>query len=326
LKLISFVTAAGDEPRIGALKDDEIFVDLLAASQFRDGERPHQFRSMLLFIQDWRTALDRAYDVFERATDEHCVPLTSVKLLSPLPVPQQMRDCLGFRGHLANTLNVANQLAGCSEYNERQISMMELSKIKPYWYKCNRFSVCGHDQEIEWPAYSSIIDYEHELAAVIGRRGRGLSGDEAERSIFGYTIFNDLSARDVQSDEMTMFGPTKSKDFDNGNVLGPCIVTCDEFDIGKAVMTCRVNGEIRNVGHASDMDHSFPDLISAISEHETIYPGEIVASGTVTGGSGLDIGRFLEPGDTVELEVAGIGKLRNKIVSAGTAGAVAPVG
>jgi 2-keto-4-pentenoate hydratase/2-oxohepta-3-ene-1,7-dioic acid hydratase in catechol pathway len=159
------------------------------------------------------------------------------------------------------------------------------------------------------------MDYELELAAVIGKTGKNISKENAPSHIFGYTIFNDLSARDVQPDEMQARGPSRSKDFDGANVIGPCIVTADAFDPVNARMTSRINGETQGGGSVSSMDFSFSDLIAFISESETLHAGELLGSGTVGTGCGLETGRMLRSGDVVELEIDGIGILRTEVVA-----------
>ena len=160
------------------------------------------------------------------------------------------------------------------------------------------------------------MDYELEIGMVLGRTGVKISREQAGEYIFGYTIFNDLSARDTQLLEMEgQLGPTQGKDFDGGNVFGPCIVTADEFSPDDARMTVRVNGEVRSEGRSGDMMYSFEDLIAYISRDETLYAGEILGSGTVGGGCGLEAGKLLESGDVVELEIEGIGSLRNRIIA-----------
>ena len=167
-----------------------------------------------------------------------------------------------------------------------------------------------------WPAYSKTIDYELEFACVIGKTGRNIAKDKARDYIFGYTIFNDLSARDEQSQEMLCsLGPGKGKDFDNSNPIGPCIVTADEIpDPYVLDMIVRVNGQERGRGNSREMGWKYEDCIAFVTRDETIYPGELFCSGTVGNGSGLEIGRYVEPGEVVELEVEKIGVLRNRIV------------
>jgi 2-keto-4-pentenoate hydratase/2-oxohepta-3-ene-1,7-dioic acid hydratase in catechol pathway len=175
--------------------------------------------------------------------------------------------------------------------------------------------VIGPDADVRWPRYANLLDYELEFACVIGRSGVDIPREKARDHIFGYTIFNDISARDYQTREMSaMLGPAKGKDFDTGNVLGPCIVTADELDPDDLTMLARVNGEEWSRGSSASMYHRFEDCIAHVSQCETLHPGELLCSGTVGNGSGMELKRFLQPGDLVELEVEGIGVLANRAV------------
>ena len=161
------------------------------------------------------------------------------------------------------------------------------------------------------------MDFELELACVIGRRGKDIAKGAAPAHIFGYTVFNDFSARDAQGIEMEgRLGPAKGKDFDGANVLGPCIVTADEIGDPYALrMQARVNGETWCDASSSTMHWKFDDLVAHISQGETLHPGEIIGSGTVGGGCGLEHARFLSSGDLVELEIEKIGTLRNRVLA-----------
>ena len=280
-------------------------LDLQAAHQRRFGAESAALASMQDLIEAGPAALalvDRLRA--DRATSDSCA-VQEIRLLAPLPRPLQMRDALTFRAHLADTQG---------DFTVQQQAMLDRFLSRPFWYKCNRLSVVGPDVDVIWPAYSQVMDYEHELAMVIGCRGRAIALKDAPRHIFGYTIFNDFSARDLQGPEMSALGPARCKDFDGGNVLGPCIVTADEFDPTNATMTLRINGEVVNRGNAGTMHYSFAELITFISEGETLHPGEIICSGTVGGGCGAENGRFLNSGDIVELEIERIGSLRNRVL------------
>jgi 2-keto-4-pentenoate hydratase/2-oxohepta-3-ene-1,7-dioic acid hydratase in catechol pathway len=175
-------------------------------------------------------------------------------------------------------------------------------------------TVIGPEEEIPWPAYTEKLDHELELAAIIGKRGKNISKETAFSYIFGYTIWNDVSARDVQVRELPVnMGPCKAKDWDGSNVLGPCIVTADEVNSGNLRMTVRVNGEVWGEDTSAHMHHTFADMIAYASQAQTLYPGEVFGSGTAAGGSGLELDRFLQEGDVVEMEIEGIGILRNRV-------------
>ena len=167
--------------------------------------------------------------------------------------------------------------------------------------------------EIPWPYYTRKLDFECEIACVVGKKGKNILLDDAENYIFGYMIFNDFSARDIQKKEMVLrMGPAKGKDF--ANSLGPYLVTKDEVDPKKDFsLKAYVNEELWSEGHFKDQFWGFPLMVSHLSQEETIYPGDVIGSGTFYRGCGLDLDRWIKPGDIVELEVAKLGKLRNKI-------------
>jgi 2-keto-4-pentenoate hydratase/2-oxohepta-3-ene-1,7-dioic acid hydratase in catechol pathway len=323
MRLVTFV--ADGAQRIGAwIDDDRYIVDFAAAG----GGGDPVFASMQALIESGSDALDRARElVGKTARDRRGVVETrAVHILAPLPIPVQMRDFLCFEKHLVQAFNRMRHVrAAAAPDPEKALREMErdgtfnVPKIwyeRPSFYKPSRFAVCGPDQDVAWPAYSKTIDYELEFACVIGKAGRNIAKEQARGYIFGYTIFNDLSARDEQSQEMlSNLGPGKGKDFDNSNPIGPCIVTADEIPDPYALdMIVRVNGEERGRGNSREMGWKYEDCIAFVSRDETIHPGELFCSGTVGNGSGLEIGRYLQPGEVVELEVEKIGVLRNRIV------------
>ena len=233
-------------------------------------------------------------------------PVDGARLLAPLR-PRTMRDFLSFRGHMENALGRLG-LPIPEEWYEI-----------PSYYKGMPDTVIGPDAEIPWPSYTDRLDHELELAAVVGKPGRDIPRERALDHVFGWTIWNDLSARDVQAKELKIgLGPAKGKDWDGSNVLGPCIVTSDELDVSDLRMSVRVNGETWGEDTTAYMHHSFADLIAYASLAQMLHPGELLGSGTAAGGSGLELDRWLQPGDEVELEIEGIGILRNRI---GTKGA-----
>jgi len=228
-------------------------------------------------------------------------PLVEVHLLAPVPRPVSFRDFLTFEAHKA---------AGA---RRRGTAVDPLWYQIPSCYKGNRLSIIGPGADLPWPRYTEKLDYELELAMFIGKRGRDIPEERGMEHVFGFTILNDFSARDVQMEEMKLWlGPHKGKDF--GTAIGPCVVTPDEFDPGRAAMVARVNGEEWSRGNAGDMHFSWAKLIAYASTEEEILPGEMFGSGTVGSGCGADLDRWLKPGDVVELEIEGIGVLRNRVV------------
>ena len=315
MKLITFTAAGLEGERVGViLGDDDVVLDVSTASE-RSVGRERRIRSMQQLIERGNEGLELTAALAAAAEDRDCLPVADVQLLAPLPRPVQLRDCLSFRAHLTQAMERRNKIQGLEKPSEAQDARMELYDRRPQWYKCNRMAVCGTDTTITWPSYSRLMDYEHELGIVIGRKGVDIIEPDAKGHIFGFTIFNDFSARDVQEDEMNSLGPNKSKDFDNSNVLGPCIVTADSFDLANARMIARINGEVQNENSMSTITWPVEHLIASISRHETIYPGEVICTGTVGGGCGVETGRLLKSGDVIELEVEGIGVLRNTVVA-----------
>jgi 2-keto-4-pentenoate hydratase/2-oxohepta-3-ene-1,7-dioic acid hydratase in catechol pathway len=246
--------------------------------------------------------------------------------VAPLPLPAQIRDCLGFEEHLKNSFESAIKLSAMAADDpmkaERALrasgrfAVPDVWYQQPLYYKANRFSVAQSGKDIVWPAYSEVMDFELELACIIGKKGKDIEKGNAEDHIFGYTIYNDLSARDAQMLESPgMLGPAKSKDFDDSIILGPVIVTKDELDDPYNLrMQARVNGETWCDNNSNTIHWTFSDMIAHISKSETLHPGEVIGSGTVGLGCGLEHLRFLNDGDTVELEIEKIGVISNKVI------------
>jgi 2-keto-4-pentenoate hydratase/2-oxohepta-3-ene-1,7-dioic acid hydratase in catechol pathway len=252
--------------------------------------------------------------------------LADVKLLAPVPRPGSIRDAMTFEEHVINS----TRAIGLGPYAKvdrivertlgRRFSIAHRASAtfykQPPYYKSNPRSVVGPDAEVHIPHYSQRFDYELEWGIVIGTQGVDIPRERAAEHIAGYTIFNDFSARDAQQREMGgRLGPAKGKDFDTGNAIGPWLVTPDELaDPYDLTMVARVNGAEWSRGSTSTMHWRFEDLIAHISAAETLYPGDFIGSGTVGGGCGLEHGTYLKAGDVVELEVEGLGILRNRVV------------
>jgi 2-keto-4-pentenoate hydratase/2-oxohepta-3-ene-1,7-dioic acid hydratase in catechol pathway len=310
MKLATFTR--GGHKAIGAVDTARGQVlDLAKASSLASGGEPHStFASMLALIDSAGPGLDRARKLAAQWPAAAAVPLDQIRLLSPVPEPRQMRDCLTFELHLRNAIAQSEKRTGIKR------PFPEVWYQQPIYYKANRFSFIGHDTDVVWPAYSNWMDYELELACIVGKTGKDIAPDRAMEHIFGFAIFNDFSARDAQIAEMAaQLGPAKGKDFDTGNALGPWIVTLDEIgDPHALAMDARVNGERWGGGNSRDMHHKWPAILAHISASETLYAGEVIGSGTVGTGCGLELGRQLQHGDVVELEIEKIGVLRNRVV------------
>jgi 2-keto-4-pentenoate hydratase/2-oxohepta-3-ene-1,7-dioic acid hydratase in catechol pathway len=310
MKLATFATPDG--PRIGAAAPEtDGLLDLATAARALGRPSGGALTSMLALIESGDAGLALAHDLVAAWPAAAASPLSRARLMAPLPRPTQMRDCLVFEQHLLNAQAEWERRTG-----KPAAPIPDIWYQRPTWYKCNRMSVVGHEHDVQWPPYSEMMDFELELACVIGKQGRDIPAARGLDHVFGFTIFNDFSARDTQMIERPLgMGPMKGKDFDTGNVLGPWIVTRDEMpDPHHLTMTVRINGERWGGGNSSAMQHKFHEILAFISVSETLYPGEVIASGTVGTGCGLEQGRYLKPNDVVELEIEGIGVLRNRIV------------
>jgi fumarylacetoacetate (FAA) hydrolase len=254
--------------------------------------------------------------------------LIDVKLMAPLTNPRSIRDYLSFEQHMLNASKTFGHSIGEAYYDI------------PVFYFTNHNAVFGPQDEIKRPKNETKMDFELELAVVMGKKGSDIPEDETDDYIFGYTIFNDWTARSLQREEMTLpLGPAKGKDF--ANAFGPCIVTKDEFEqysctISRAThpehltmpkttgdrfdvkMSARINGETICEGNYKTAYWTFAQMIKRASDNVTLLPGDILGSGTVGWGSLIEnnfsVHRPLEPGDQVELEIEGIGVLSNKVI------------
>lgn len=298
-----------DADRVVAAVSDETLLDLAAAAQ-RTGKAGLGFVSMQALIEGGPAALDEARTLAENPPEEALLPTADVAFRAPIPRPVRLRDCLVFEEHLRNSSTQAGRMTG------KTYDIPDVWFQQPIYYKCNHLSVIGHGQDTVWPAYSQLMDFELELAIVIGKGGVDVPAEKAMEHVFGYTIYNDMSARDAQVKEMAgQLGPAKGKDFDTGNILGPYILTADEVEHRAALaMEARVNGERWGGGNSGAMRHSFADIVSFLSKSETLYPGEVIGSGTVGTGCGFEVGKWIKPGDLIELTIDKIGTLSNRIV------------
>lgn len=296
--------------RVVAALDDETLLDLDRAAE-RARYETDAFRNMLSVIEEGDYGLEQAEHLIRRANRRCMLQADEVTFLPPV-MPVQYRDCLVFEEHLKNSFAAASRMTG------REFAIPPVWYEQPIYYKGNRMSFVGHGAEVRWPAYAEFLDIELEMAIVVGKKGRDIAPEAAADYIFGYTILNDVSARDAQMVEMPgQLGPAKGKDFDTGNILGPYILTADEVTHPVALeMEARVNGERWGGGNSRQMHHDFGTILAHISASETLYPGEVIGSGTVGTGCGLEIGKRLEPGDRFELEIKKIGVLANRIIRA----------
>jgi len=229
-----------------------------------------------------------------KARDPLLRPMDRVRVLAPIPRPRKNIFCLG-RNYAAHA-------------KERQAEVPTI----PVFFTKPPTSVIGHDGRVIHHPMTAELDYEVELAVVVGRRGINIPRARAYEYVFGYTILIDVTARDVQKRHMQWF---KGKGLDTFCPMGPWIVhksaIPDPHDLNIGL---RVNGEIRQAGHTGDMVFKIPDLIEVLSAGMTLEPGDILATGTPSGvAAGRDPPRWLKAGDVIEAEIEGIGVLRNRV-------------
>jgi len=317
MKLATFHAGGADRIAIVHGGDTKLF-DLAAAAK-AEGIDPPQFRSMLDLIDSGEGGLYSASRLFERLGDEPTFShaLTDIKLRSPVPVPRQLRGFTSFPGHLAGAPAGVRRLGArlrgepLPEMGKNAIPQVNLDR--PIYFKTNRYSVVGTDEVIRWPRFSEYMDVELECGFFLSKSGVDIPVSKADDYIFGYSVFGDYSARDEQVREMAgHLGPAKGKDFDTGNAIGPWIVTKDELpDIMTRRMTAVINGKIWADSDMSDGVFSFAEMISFVSNEETLFAGEFISAGTVTGGSGLERDIYLSDGDDISLTIDGVGTLHN---------------
>lgn len=321
MKLLTYILNSDDSrrERIGVLKTDgKTVIDLQAAHISMGGKETVYFNSMLDFLDGGDEAMELAKGILKTNNFENVINPDDLTLLAPVPRPRSIRDTLCYELHMIQSNKVVHRRMGhdVDNMDPKRFKPSETWYERPLYYKGNPASVVGQDAEIYFPEGEGFRDYELELGFYIGKKGKNISKAEAEKYIAGHTIFNDFSSRDIQSKEMygrPNLGPAKGKDFDTGNVMGPYLVTPDEFDPNNSLMVVRVNGVEWGRGNSGSMYHKIPDIIAYISLNETLYPGDFIGTGTVGNGCGLEFDKPIYPGDIVELEIEGIGILRNKI-------------
>lgn len=321
MKLVTFKNK-NEETRIGWLTaDGNGVVDMQAT----DSRLPND---MLTFIDNH----EQYFQIIKENNLENTSPQykrADVQLLAPLPNPRSVRDYIGFEQHMLNASKSFGHKVGEAWYE------------MPIFYFTNHQAIYGLDDNIKRPEKEIKLDLELEMAVIIGKKGKDIKATEADDYIFGYTIFNDWTARFIQKREMEVpLGPHKGKDF--ANAFGPCIVTKDEFEqyrcsISREMhpehlqmpkstgdrfdvkMTAKINNETICEGNYKTVYWTFPQMIERASENNvTMMPGDILGSGTVGWGSLIEnnfsVHRPIEPGDVVELAIEGIGILRNKVI------------
>jgi len=310
MKLSTYKLHSSNKELIGLLKDNslinlnELFGDISLVN--------------LIQIPNWQSKIN------ESKLTKH--ELTDVNLLSPIPQPNSFRDAYAFRQHV-ETARINRGVKMIKEFDEF-----------PVFYFSNHNSIYGPNDDIVcMPSHFNKLDYELEIAILIGKEGSNIRACDAKEYIAGFMILNDISAREIQMQEMKLnLGPAKGKDF--ASVLGPFLVTPDEVAdrlikedgngcIYNMKMSCSINGELLSKGNFKDINWTFEQIIERASYGTTLYPGDIIGSGTVGTGCLLELNgtnkvhdpnyneKWLKNGDLIEMEIEGLGRISNKIIA-----------
>lgn len=321
MKLVTYLK--NDEPQLAILVNNSLYDT--------DALHPDLPISMAMFLNYWEDVIPLAKAGEQRIKDGlmksgYETPYANAQILAPVPHPTSCRDGYAFRQHVA------------AARRNRKVEMIPEFDQYPIFYFTNHNSIQGPGEIICMPDHFEKLDFELEAAIVICKSGRNIKAAEADEYIGGLMIMNDMSARRLQMEEMLLnLGPAKGKDF--STVIGPMLVTLDELEqyevpckenhTGKAwnlPMKCWVNGLQVSDGNVADMDWTFAEIVERCSYGVQLFAGDVIGSGTVGTGCFLELNgtgklnnpgyteQWLQPGDVVEMEIEGLGKLSNTIV------------
>lgn len=314
-------TPFGVQKRLGLFFDEKTLIDVntLWTTEFeRQGfyapeKRSHMFAppSLAQFLRIHQDAaipmLHESMELYKKLTQAghtevavHLLDAPDIKFDAPLDEIAMYRDFYAHEKHVKKGFAKRNEEVPAAWYEI------------PAYYKGGNTGFIGQDEIIPWPYYSQQLDYELELGVVIGRDGKNVKAKDIKKHIFGFTILNDISARDIQRKEMSIrLGPAKGKDW--CSVMGPVIVTFDEFNYEEPnlEMTAVVNGEQWSKGQSGDSHYSWGQMIEHMGMEEWIRATDFIGSGTVGTGCGLELDKWIKPGDLLELSIEKIGTLKN---------------
>ncbi len=314
------------EKRLGIIFNDELVIDpnyVWACDYEREGkynfwERanytcPSSLSKILSLKEDPIDFLSECYGLYlflEKVGDLDLKDGTPIafKLGSEASLKEPIDKIPNYRDFYAHEKHVAKG------FEKRGEPIPEAWYEIPAYYKGPTHGFIGPEDEVLWPSYTNVLDYELELGMIVGKEGKNVRLEDAHEHIFGFTILNDISARDIQKKEMAIrLGPAKGKDF--CSIIGPVITTFDEFDFKEPNLNMKatINGELWSEGQSGDSHYSWAQMIHHVSQDEWILPGDLFGSGTVGTGCGLELDKWIQPGDKIELEVESIGNLVNTI-------------
>lgn len=314
-------TPFGIQKRLGLFADEKTLIDvnLLWTASFRkNGFYAPEKRSLMFappslaeFLRIHQDAaihmLGDSLELYKQLAKEgltdfafHIYDVKDLKFDAPLDEINMYRDFYAHEKHVRKG------------FEKRKEEVPEAWYEIPAYYKGGNTGFIGQDEIIPWPYYSQQLDYELELGVVIGRDGKNIKAKDVSKHIFGFTILNDISARDIQRKEMSIrLGPAKGKDW--CSVMGPVIVTYDEFNYQEPnlLMTASVNGEEWSRGQSGDSHYSWGEMIEHMTMEEWTRATDFIGSGTVGTGCGLELDKWIKPGDLLELNIERIGTLKN---------------
>lgn len=320
---------------VSYLRDEADHLAILIGDKLYNTQdlHPNLPGNMQMFLLSWEEVIDLALEIdAQLKAGKHIgsatpIPYDAVEILAPVPAPTSCRDGYAFRQHVA------------AARRNRRVDMIPEFDQYPIFYFTNHNAIQGPGDVLCMPDHFDKLDFELEAAIVICKFGRNIPAAEADNYIGGFMIMNDMSARTLQMEEMKLnLGPAKGKDF--STVIGPMLVTPDELEhllipakpghTGNNYnlkMTCRVNGVQVSEGNMGDMDWTFAEIIERCAYGANIYPGDVIGSGTVGTGCFLELNgtgkrenpdyqeQWLQPGDVVEMDIDGLGTLKNTIVA-----------
>lgn len=303
MKFLTY-SVKNNEKSLGILVADQVY-----SIKALDDRLPN---TMETFIENAEENLKTLKHAYVNNLPSNGLSITDIHLHAPIQHPSSIRDFMAFEDHLLNAAKTSG------------------IKVAPQWYKIPAFyftnhrTIHGPNEKISRPPGCKMLDYELEIAIIIGKKGKDIPVTEADDYIFGYTILNDWSARDFQLEEMSIgLGPAKGKDF--ATSIGPYIVTKDDLEKYRdhkgfnLTMTATVNGNETSRGNFNTIHYSFNEMIARASKGVTLYPGDIIGSGTVGTGCllelGVDIHPWLQDGDEVTLSIDQLGSLTNIVCS-----------
>lgn len=296
MRLITFIPQSGAAPRVGLLRDGNQVIDLTNVQP----RPPFDPADMIALINAGDSARNWLRDIAAKSRES--VPLDKVTLLAPIPRPRKNVFCVGW-----------NYLEHFNESAHKRPADFKLPDHPVFFTKAPT-AVNGPNAAIPYQSdYAQSLDWEVELGVIIGKAGKNISEADAMKHVFGYTVVNDVTVRDFQSQHGGQW--FKGKSLDGTCPMGPSIATADEIDAGSLQVICRVNGVVKQDSNTQFLFFKIPRLIAELSLGLTLEPGDIISTGTPSG-----IGRhrkppeFMKPGDVMETEIVGLGLMRNPIV------------